>query len=167
MKVRIYQFIQKILKGEIKSKETNVSAIKKYVEAAKAKSELDRMAETKKKTGVFSGFYAINDLNDRRMPVWISDFVLIGFGTGAVIGVPGHDIRDFEFAKEFGIEIISKPPAFRKVLHSYKSFLGLLECSRTSPNLKTSNEFFSNVTFIKELFIKLTFENIASDSLGP
>ena len=67
---------------------------------------MDRMAEVKKKTGVFTDFYAINDLTGKKMPIWISDFVLIGFGTGAVVGVPGHDLRDFEFAKEFGIEII-------------------------------------------------------------
>ena len=101
-----HEFVSKILNGGLKSKETDVSAIHKYVENSKAKSEMDRLAEVKKKTGVFTGFYAVNDLTGKKMPVWISDFVLAGFGTGAVVGVPGHDIRDFEFAKEFGIEII-------------------------------------------------------------
>ncbi|PIU36552.1 leucine--tRNA ligase, partial [Candidatus Roizmanbacteria bacterium CG07_land_8_20_14_0_80_34_15] len=101
-----HEFVSKILNGELISKETNINAIKKYVATSKAKSEMDRMAEVKKKTGIFTGFYAVNDLTGKKMPIWISDFVLAGFGTGAVVGVPGHDIRDFEFAKEFGIEII-------------------------------------------------------------
>ena len=67
---------------------------------------MEREAEGRKKTGVFTGFYAVNNLNGRLMPIWISDFVLASFGTGAVVGVPGHDIRDFEFAKEFNLDII-------------------------------------------------------------
>ena len=67
---------------------------------------MERIAEGRKKTGVFTGFYAINNLNGRPMPIWISDFVLPQVGTGAVVGVPGHDIRDFEFAKEYGLEIV-------------------------------------------------------------
>lgn len=80
--------------------------IKKYVEMARKKSEIDRVAEGRKKTGVFTGFYAINNLNGKKLPIWISDFVLGNVGTGAVVGVPGHDVRDFEFAKEFMIPII-------------------------------------------------------------
>ncbi|MDO8498050.1 MAG: leucine--tRNA ligase [bacterium] len=82
------------------------SEVKAYVEKAEKKSELDRMAEGRKKTGVFTGYYAINNLNGREMSIWVSDFVLAGFGTGAVVGVPGHDLRDFEFATQFGIDII-------------------------------------------------------------
>lgn len=80
--------------------------IKNYVEATKKKTEIDRQSEGREKTGVFTGFYAINSLTGYKMPVWISDFVLIGFGTGAVVGVPGHDTRDFEFAQKFGLNII-------------------------------------------------------------
>lgn len=78
----------------------------KYVKDSLQKSDIDRIAEGRKKTGVFTGFYAINDLTKREMPIWISDFVLGGFGTGAVVGVPGHDKRDFEFAKEYNIPVI-------------------------------------------------------------
>lgn len=99
-------FVQKILEGKLKGKETDVNKINEYVDKAKAKTEVERGAEGKKKTGVFTGYYAVNDLNGRLMPIWISDFVLIGFGTGAVVGVPGHDMRDFEFANEYGIEIL-------------------------------------------------------------
>ncbi len=83
-----------------------VPEVKKYVETALSKTEIERESEGRKKTGIFTGFYAINNLNGREMPIYISDFVLMGFGTGAVVGVPGHDIRDFEFAKEFDLEII-------------------------------------------------------------
>ena len=91
-----HEFVKKIQKKEIK----------KYVKESTAKSEMERLTEGRKKTGVFTGFYAINNLNGRKMPIWISDFVLMGFGTGAVVGVPGHDLRDFEFAKEFNLDII-------------------------------------------------------------
>jgi leucyl-tRNA synthetase len=80
--------------------------VKDYVNKSIAKTDLDRIAEGKKKTGVFTGHYAINNLNGRRLPIWVSDFVLAGFGTGAVVGVPGHDIRDFEFAKQFDIDVM-------------------------------------------------------------
>ena len=77
-----------------------------YIKKSLEKTELERQEEGRKKTGAFTGFYAANNLNGRKMPIWISDFVLSGFGTGAVVGVPGHDIRDFEFAKQFGLEVI-------------------------------------------------------------
>lgn len=70
-----------------------------YLLQASKKTELDRQQEGKKKSGVFTGFYAKNNLTGYEMPIWISDFVLGGFGTGAVVGVPGHDVRDFEFAQ--------------------------------------------------------------------
>ncbi len=79
---------------------------KKYIEETKKKTELERMSEGKKKTGAFTGFYAINNLNAKKMPIYLSDFVLGHVGTGCVVGVPGHDMRDFEFAKTMNIEII-------------------------------------------------------------
>jgi leucyl-tRNA synthetase len=79
--------------------------IKEYIEIVKNKSEIERQAEGREKTGVFTGLYAINPLTGYRMPVWVSDFVLSGFGTGAVVGVPGSDTRDFEFAQKFGLEV--------------------------------------------------------------
>jgi leucyl-tRNA synthetase len=81
-------------------------AVNDYREASAMKSEIERITEGRKKTGAFTGRYAINHLTGKKMPIWISDFVLANFGTGAVVGVPGHDLRDFEFATEFGIEII-------------------------------------------------------------
>ncbi|OIP03001.1 leucine--tRNA ligase [Candidatus Beckwithbacteria bacterium CG2_30_44_31] len=80
--------------------------IQEYIDKALKKSEIERIAEGRKKTGVFTGLYAINDLTGKEMPIYVTDFVLGNVGTGAVVGVPGHDKRDFEFAKEFGLEVI-------------------------------------------------------------
>lgn len=80
--------------------------ISKYIKIAQAKSEVERQQEGRKKTGVFTGLYAINELNGRELPIYIADFVLAGFGTGAVVGVPGHDIRDFEFAQVFDLPVV-------------------------------------------------------------
>ncbi|HSW47529.1 MAG TPA: class I tRNA ligase family protein, partial [Candidatus Saccharimonadales bacterium] len=80
--------------------------IEEYVDATKKKTEIDRQAEGREKTGVFTGFYATNQLTGYKMPIWVSDFVLMGFGTGAVVGVPGHDTRDFEFAQKFGLKVL-------------------------------------------------------------
>jgi len=77
-----------------------------YVAAMAGKKADARQAPTREKTGVFTGAYARNPLNGERMPIWVSDFVLDGVGTGAVVGVPGHDLRDFEFAQAFGLKVI-------------------------------------------------------------
>jgi len=80
--------------------------VQTYLDKAASKTELERQRDGKKKTGAFTGYYAVNQLTGKQMPIWVSDFVLGGFGTGAVVGVPGHDVRDFEFAKAFDIEVI-------------------------------------------------------------
>lgn len=80
--------------------------VKKYVEWAKNRSERDRMSEVKKVTGVFTGAYGINPVNGESIPIWIADYVLSGYGSGAIMAVPGHDSRDFAFAKHFGLPII-------------------------------------------------------------
>ncbi len=82
------------------------AATEAYVERASHMSELDRMADTKQKTGVFIGAYAINPVNGQRIPIWIADYVLMGYGTGAIMAVPYGDQRDFEFAREFGLDIV-------------------------------------------------------------
>lgn len=80
--------------------------VEAYVEKAKSKSDLERAELSKEKTGVFTGGYAINPVNGAKIPVWVADYVLITYGTGAIMAVPAHDERDFEFAKTFGLEII-------------------------------------------------------------
>ncbi len=77
-----------------------------YAKEAKKKTEEERIEEGTKKTGVFTGLYCLNQLTGKKMPIWITDFVLMSVGTGAVVGVPGHDVRDFEFAKKFELPVI-------------------------------------------------------------
>lgn len=81
-------------------------AVHKYVEEASLKSDLERTELNKEKTGVFTGAYAISPLNGARVPIWISDYVLISYGTGAIMAVPAHDSRDWEFAKKFNLPIV-------------------------------------------------------------
>ncbi|WP_028561699.1 leucine--tRNA ligase [Paenibacillus pinihumi] len=81
-------------------------AVEAYQEAAARKSDLERTDLAKDKTGVFTGAYAINPVNGAKTPVWIADYVLGGYGTGAIMAVPGHDQRDWEFAKQFNLPII-------------------------------------------------------------
>ena len=80
--------------------------VKAYQKACASKSELERTELNKDKTGVFTGAYAINPANGKEIPVWISDYVLMSYGTGAIMAVPAHDERDYAFAKKFDIEII-------------------------------------------------------------
>jgi leucyl-tRNA synthetase len=82
------------------------AAVAAYVEAAARKSDLERTDLAKEKTGVFTGAYAINPVNGVKIPIWISDYVLISYGTGAIMAVPAHDERDWDFAKVFGLPII-------------------------------------------------------------
>jgi len=84
----------------------NLKAVKAYIGGAKLKTELERTGLQKDKTGVFTGSYAINPATDQPLPVWISDFVLTSYGTGAIMSVPAHDSRDWEFAKKFDLPII-------------------------------------------------------------
>lgn len=83
-----------------------------YIDAASRASEIERMAEGDK-TGVFTGAYAVNPVNDRKVPIYIADYVLMGYGTGAIMAVPGQDQRDWDFAKKYGIEIVRtvQPPS--------------------------------------------------------
>ena len=80
--------------------------INDYKETALSKSDLERQENQKNKTGVFTGSYAINPMSKRKIPIWVSDYVLYGYGTGAIMAVPAHDERDFEFAKKFNLEIL-------------------------------------------------------------
>ncbi len=82
------------------------TSVEAYIEAAAKKSDLERTDLNKDKTGVFSGSYAINPVNGKLIPIWIADYVLISYGTGAIMAVPAHDTRDWEFAKKFNLPII-------------------------------------------------------------
>jgi len=95
-----HPLVDKITTAECKT------AVDIYKENAKHKSDLERQALEKDKSGVFTGAYAVNPVNDEQIPIWISDYVLMGYGTGAIMAVPGHDERDWEFATKFHIPII-------------------------------------------------------------
>ena len=82
------------------------SSVKDYVRATSLKSDLDRTDLAKDKTGVFTGRYAVNPVNNKLIPIWVADYVLTGYGTGAIMAVPAHDTRDFEFALKFNLPII-------------------------------------------------------------
>jgi leucyl-tRNA synthetase len=90
------------------------SAVDEYVEKARRKSDRARMVEVKLKTGVATGAFATNPVNGAQIPIWIADYVLAGYGTGAIMAVPGHDARDFEFATAFGLPIVKVVNALTK-----------------------------------------------------
>ena len=85
----------------------NRQAVDEYISKARQTSEIDRLSVEKEKTGVFTGSYAVNRLNGQRVPVYIGDYVLTTYGTGAVMGVPAHDSRDFIFAQKYKLPIIT------------------------------------------------------------
>ncbi len=95
-----HPLIKEITTEEYKQK------VEEYKQKAATKSDLERTELNKEKTGEFTGCYAINPVNGKKMPIWISDYVLMTYGTGAIMAVPAHDQRDYEFAKKFGIAII-------------------------------------------------------------
>ena len=90
---------------KIASKE-QLAEVEEYIKQAASKSELERTSLNKEKTGVFIGAYAINPVNNKQIPIYISDYVLASYGTGAIMAVPAHDSRDYAFAKKFGLDII-------------------------------------------------------------
>lgn len=101
-----HEFVKKIQAGLVEVTAEILKAVNDYVAITKSKPDIERIAEGRKKTGVFTGYYAINNLNGKELPIYISDFVLSNFGTGAVVGVPAHDKRDFEFTRVFNLEVI-------------------------------------------------------------
>lgn len=92
------------LVGKITTAEQQ-AAVDAYIEKIKSKSDLERTDLAKEKTGVFTGAYAVNPANNEKMPIWIADYVLVSYGTGAIMAVPAHDERDYEFAKQFELPI--------------------------------------------------------------
>lgn len=83
----------------------NIDEVEQYIQNSQKKSDIDRMETNREKTGVFTGSFAINPANGKKIPIWIADYVLMGYGTGAIMAVPGHDERDFEFAGKFNLPV--------------------------------------------------------------
>src|SRR3981081_3488344 len=101
--------------------EENRSRVREYVATARKASDIDRLSTEREKTGVATGAFAINPVNGERVPIWIADYVLMTYGTGAIMAVPAHDERDFEFAKRFGLpirEVIAPPTGPQRELRA-------------------------------------------------
>ncbi len=115
-------------------------SVESYIQAASFKSERDRTADAKTKTGVFTGAMAINPATDKPIPIWVADYVLAGYGTGAIMAVPAHDVRDFEFAMAMGLPVVPvvDPPAD---LPKRESILAGKECYVASGLAINSGEF--------------------------
>ncbi len=111
-----HSLVEKITTAEQKNE------VETYIEQARLKSDLERTDLAKEKTGVFTGAYAINPVNNEKIPVWISDYILISYGTGAIMAVPGHDERDFEFAKKYDlpiVQVVSKDGSLYELTEAY------------------------------------------------
>ncbi len=106
------------------------SEVLAYVERASAKSDLDRQADVKTKTGVFTGAYAVNPVTEREIPIWIADYVMMGYGTGAIMAVPAHDPRDFDFARHFDLPVpaVVMPPESWLLEHANDSSSATSSC---------------------------------------
>ena len=96
-----HPFVEELIKGQKEE-----AACREYIEAAKRQSDIERTSTTKEKTGQFTGRYVINPINGQEVPLYLADYVLMGYGTGIVMGVPAHDQRDFDFASKFNLPII-------------------------------------------------------------
>lgn len=129
-------------------------AVDAYLEAAAKKSDLERTDLNKDKTGVFSGSYAINPVNGKLIPIWIADYVLISYGTGAIMAVPAHDDRDWEFAKKFNLPII-------EVL---KSEVNVQEQAWTQDGIHVNSEFLDGLN--KKDAIAKMLEFLAEKKIG-
>ena len=110
-----HKLAKNLLKGDFKDFADN------YIKVSLVKSDIDRMNESREKTGVFTGSVAINPANGKEIPIWIADYVLGGYGTGAIMSVPAHDSRDYEFATKFGldiVEVVEKPDDSAEEIYS-------------------------------------------------
>lgn len=101
-----HPIIASLLNSEFKIKNLKFKEIEEYVNKSKAKTEEERAGEDKEKSGIFSGVYAINPANSKQIPIWIADYVLMSYGTGAIMAVPAHDSRDYAFAKKYQLPIV-------------------------------------------------------------
>jgi leucyl-tRNA synthetase len=127
------------------------SDVEKYVAFARGETEEQRTAENRQKTGVWTGTYAINPVNHQRIPVWIADYVLMSYGTGAIMAVPAHDQRDFEFARQFDlpIKVVVQPPAEKRssfydesgiLARAYEEKLGVMVDSGPITGMSTGED---------------------------
>lgn len=125
------------------------AAVEEYVAQSLKRSEIDRMAEGKTKTGVFTGSYAVNPASGEKMPIWVADYVLGGYGTGAIMAVPAHDERDFAFAEKFNLPIVKVVEADRPIDQIY-SGEGTMVSSGDFDGMSTSEAREQIVTWLED-----------------
>ncbi len=136
-------------------------AVEAYLAASKGKSERDRMQDAKDKTGVFTGAYAINPANDEKIPIWIADYVLMGYGTGAIMSVPAHDDRDWAFAQKFVLPIRQVVQPLTGMTPGDKAF--------TDTGVAVNSDFLDGLTTVeaKERMIEfLEIQNVGHRSIN-
>jgi leucyl-tRNA synthetase len=152
-----HPFVEKIATAERKA------AVEAYVEAAARKSDLERTDLAKDKSGVFTGAYAINPLNGQKVPIWISDYVLISYGTGAIMAVPAHDDRDWEFAKKFGLPIVQVVASKKQYEGGHDFSKPPAECDIEDGYSVNSGEFTGMTT---EAAKKAIIEKVEREGIG-
>ena len=118
-------------------------AVEKYIEETLKVKEIDRLSTTREKTGVFTGAYAVNPVNKEKIPIWIADYVLYSYGTGAVMAVPAHDQRDFEFAKKYDL------PIRKVILEPETKEEDILENAYEEPGIMINSGHFSGLFSVK------------------
>jgi len=118
--------------------ESRRAAVREVVESSRKEREIDRMSSEVKRLGAFTGAYAVNPLNGEKVPIWVGDYVLITYGTGAIMAVPGHDQRDFDFARQFSLPI-------REVIAPSRRPQGELESAYTGPGLMVNSGQFDGL----------------------
>jgi leucyl-tRNA synthetase len=126
--------------------EAQKQAVREYRETASRKSDFERTELAKTKTGVFTGAFAVNPVNGEKIPVWIADYVLATYGTGAIMAVPGHDERDFEFAKQFGLPVITVVTPNEKWLKETGSTLNDLREAYTDDGVAMNSGMLDGMT---------------------
>ena len=125
-------------------------AVSAYVTRAGRETEMDRQAEGREKTGVFTGAYAENPVNGERVPIWIADYVLMGYGTGAIMAVPAHDQRDFDFARKFKLPIV---PVYQEVGLEVDG--GAMTAATTDKGVLVNSGPFDGLSYSKETVAKV------------
>lgn len=136
----------------------NVETVKNYIQSVKHKSEIDRMSNSHK-TGVFTGNYAVNPFTKKEIPIWVSDYVLSTYGTGAIMAVPAHDERDFDFAKAFNLEII---PVIKPEIQELE--LPLIEAFTAKTGICINSDFLNGLEVSKA--IPVAIKKIVDLKLG-
>ena len=142
------------------------TAVREYCQAAARKSDMDRTDLAKEKTGVFTGAYATNPVNNKEIPIWISDYVLISYGTGAIMAVPAHDDRDHEFAKKFDLDIVQvvDPPKDHRILAGLKKVDDALPVVEAATDDSPESLFAASYEQVKQGQIAYTGDGTAINS---